>query len=285
MSTRADLEAALGGRRSAARVGLVPTMGALHEGHEALFAGARAAARSVVVSIFVNPLQFAPGEDLASYPRSLDDDLERCASSDVDVVFTPDVATVYPGGEPQVTIEPGPLARELEGASRPGHFRAVLTVVAKLFGLVRPDLAVFGTKDYQQLTLVRQCVRDLCMPVEILGVATVRAADGLALSSRNRYLTDLQREAALALSRALSRGQEDGFRGAAAVVSAARAVLDAAPDVSTDYLELRGVDLRPPPETGEARLLVAARVGPTRLIDNMAVVLGPQAQTSTREGA
>ena len=260
-------------------------MGALHDGHEALFAGARAAARSVVVSIFVNPLQFGPGEDLASYPRSLDDDLERCASNDVDVVFAPDVATVYPGGEPQVTIEPGPLARELEGASRPGHFRGVLTVLAKLFGLVRPDLAVFGTKDYQQLTLVRQCVRDLCMPVEILGVATVRAADGLALSSRNRYLTDLQREAALALSRALSRGQEDGFRGAAAVVSAARAVLDAAPDVSIDYLELRGVDLRPAPETGEARLLVAARVGPTRLIDNIAVVLGPQVQTSTREGA
>jgi pantoate--beta-alanine ligase len=249
-------------------------MGALHEGHEALFSAARTASDSVVASIFVNPLQFGPGEDLASYPRTLEADLERCAANGVDIAFTPDVETVYPGGEPQVTIDPGPLAAELEGASRPGHFRGVLTVVTKLFGLVRPDLAVFGTKDYQQLVLIRRCARDLCMPVEILDVETIRAPDGLALSSRNRYLSPSERLAAVTLSKALVAGQAAGRHGARAVLAAASAVLDGASEVVTDYLDLRSPDLTDPPASGGGRLLVAARVGSTRLIDNVGVTLG-----------
>jgi pantoate--beta-alanine ligase len=283
-STRAELEAALGARPEAGRVGLVPTMGALHEGHEALLSAARESSDSVVASIFVNPLQFGPGEDLTSYPRTLDSDLERCAANGVDIVFAPDVETVYPGGEPQVTIDPGPLAARLEGASRPGHFRGVLTVVAKLFGLVRPDLAVFGTKDYQQLALIRRLVSDLCLPVGIFGVETVRAPDGLALSSRNRYLNAGERAAALTLSRALTAGQAAGRDGAQAVLARASTVLDDAPQVVTDYLALRGTDLGDPPASGASRLLVAARVGSTRLIDNMAVTLGSTSETSTLEG-
>jgi len=249
-------------------------MGALHEGHDALVAAAGRAADSVVVSIFVNPLQFGPREDLASYPRDLDADVERCAAIGVDVVFAPEVDEVYPGGNPQVTVDPGPLADELEGANRPGHFRGVLTVVTKLFGLVEPELAIFGTKDYQQLTLVRQCVRDLCLPVEILPVETVRAPDGLALSSRNRYLGADERRAALTLSHALAAGQQAGSAGAAAVLAAAGDALAARPEIVTDYLELRGVLLDAAPARGEARLLVAARVGSTRLIDNAAVAVG-----------
>lgn len=278
-ASRAELDKALDGRRrqGGERIALVPTMGALHAGHEALLAAARAAAGVVVASIFVNPLQFAPGEDLASYPRSLPDDLRRCEASGVDVVFTPDVDEVYPDGEPLVSVDPGPLGGQLEGVSRPGHFRGVLTVVTKLFGLVRPDLAAFGTKDYQQLVLVRRCATDLCLPVEVLAVETVRAADGLALSSRNHYLAPGQRAAALALSRALRAGQGAGDDGAAAVLAAAGGVLGAASGVDLDYLALRGVDLGAPPGGGEARLLVAARVGTTRLIDNASVRLGPDA--------
>jgi len=257
-------------------------MGALHEGHEALLTAAGQASEVVVASIFVNPLQFGPGEDLAAYPRTLAADLERCAANGVEVVFAPDVGTVYPGGEPQVSVDPGPLAAELEGASRPGHFRGVLTVVVKLLGLVRPDLAAFGTKDYQQLTLVRRCVNDLCLPVRILGVETVRAVDGLALSSRNRYLSDSERRAAVALSRALASGRRIGAAGREAVLAAATAVLRATPEVHLDYLELRGLDLGAAPATGEARLLVAARVGSTRLIDNTAVVLGSEDETTKR---
>jgi pantoate--beta-alanine ligase len=272
-STRAELDAALDAKRRSGQVALVPTMGALHAGHEALLASAGAAADSVVASIFVNPLQFGPGEDLTSYPRMLDEDLERCAAHGVDVVFAPGVDIVYPDGQPQVTIDPGPLGRQLEGASRPGHFRGVLTVVAKLLGLVRPHVAVFGTKDYQQLVLVRRCVHDLCLPVVILGVETVREPDGLALSSRNRYLSAAERTAAQTLSRALAAGHAAGPEGAPAVMAAARSALVAAPDVALDYLELRNPDLGDPPPSGQARLLVAAQVGSTRLIDNMAVVL------------
>lgn len=253
---------------------LVPTLGALHAGHDALIDAAGSAADKVVVSIFVNPLQFGPDEDLAAYPRTLDDDLAHCAAHGVDVVFAPAVESVYPAGEPQVVVEPGPMASDLEGASRPAHFRGVLTVVTKLFGLVRPDLAVFGTKDYQQLALVRQCVTDLSLPVEIVDIETVRAADGLALSSRNRYLNLQERETAVALSRALTRGQLAGSLGGDAVLAAASAELESAPGLSVDYLALRGVDLGPAPMTGSARLLVAARVGSTRLIDNMAILLG-----------
>lgn len=254
-------------------VALVPTMGALHAGHEALLTQARQAAASVVTSIFVNPLQFAPNEDLATYPRRLTDDLEVCEARGVDVVWAPDVADVYPDGAAQVRPDPGPLGTILEGASRPGHFAGMLTVVAKLFGLVRPAVAFFGEKDYQQLTLIRRMVRDLELPVEISGVPTVREPDGLALSSRNTYLSVDERKHALALSRALFAGLDAAAGGALAVITTATGVLAAEPGVQVDYLELTGADLGEIPEHGPARLLVAARVGRTRLIDNIEVVL------------
>src|SRR6185369_3443659 len=188
-----------------------PTMGALHAGHAALVDEARSRVDpddAVVVSIFVNPLQFGPGEDLDRYPRTFDADLEVCREHGADVVFAPSVDEVYPGGDPQVTVDPGPLGSVLEGATRPGHYRGVLTVVAKLFGLVRPDLAVFGEKDYQQLVLVRRMSQDLCLGVEIVGAETVREPDGLALSSRNRFLGQEDRHRAAALSRALRAAQD-----------------------------------------------------------------------------
>jgi pantoate--beta-alanine ligase len=278
--TRAELAAALKWVRTAGgQVAFVPTMGALHSGHAALMEAARrnlTESDAVVVSIFVNPLQFGPGEDLDRYPRTFDADLEVCAVAGVDVVFAPTVDEVYPGGEPQVTVEPGPLGTVLEGASRPGHFRGMLTVVAKLFGLVQPDLAFFGQKDYQQLALVRRMTADLCMPVEVRGVETVREPGGLALSSRNKYLDDQGRLHAVALSHALLAGAEAGPEGAEAVLAAARAVLRHAPGLDLDYLALTSPELGDPPERGEARLLIAARVGTTRLIDNTSVLLGGQ---------
>ncbi|GAB3264281.1 pantoate--beta-alanine ligase [Alteromonas gracilis] len=258
----------------AERLGLVPTMGALHDGHASLMRAAREHADVVAVSVFVNPMQFAPGEDLDRYPRTLAADLEVCAEQGVDLVFAPAVEEVYPGGDPQVTVAPGPLGSLLEGASRPTHFAGVLTVVAKLFGLVRPDVAVFGQKDFQQLALIRRMVADLCLGIDVVGAPTIREDDGLALSSRNRYLDPEQRTQALALSRALRAGAEAGVRGSEAVLAAARAELDA-PGVDLDYLALTDPDLGPAPSTGEARLLVAARVGSTRLIDNTGLVLGP----------
>jgi pantoate--beta-alanine ligase len=180
---------------------------------------------------------------------------------------------MYPGG-PEVTVHPGPLGDELEGAARPGHFAGVLTVVAKLFNIIRPDYAVFGEKDYQQLTLIRKLVRDLNHEVRIIGVPVVRDVDGLARSSRNAYLGDDQRMAAVTLSAALAAGARVSAGGAEVVLESARAVLDKEPQVELDYLELRGNDLGPAPSRGEARLLVAARVGPTRLIDNIQVLLG-----------
>ena len=254
-------------------------MGALHDGHAALLREARhvAGARgAVVASIFVNPLQFGPGEDLDRYPRTIAADLALCATEGVDVVFAPSVEEVYPGGPAaaQVTLDPGPLGGVLEGRSRPTHFRGVLTVVAKLLGLVRPDVAVLGEKDYQQLVLIRRMVADLCLPVEVVGALTVREPDGLALSSRNRFLTPEQRRAAVALSAALRAGAAAGAAGPEAVRRTAAEVLEAAAGVEPDYLELAAPDLGPPPARGEARLLVAARVGGTRLIDNVAVTLG-----------
>jgi pantoate--beta-alanine ligase len=276
-TTRAELAAALAGARSRdGRVALVPTMGALHAGHTSLFDHAGKAVSPddlVVASIFVNPMQFGPGEDLERYPRTLDEDLALCADHDVDVVFVPSVEEVYPGGEPEVTLDPGPRAGVLEGAARPSHFRGVLTVVAKLFGLVRPDLAVFGEKDYQQLVLIRRMAQDLCLGIDVQGAPTVREPDGLALSSRNRYLSAADRHRALALSAALVAGRDAGPEGRSAVVSAAGAVLAEA-GVAPDYLALTDPDLGDPPGAGEARLLVAARVGSTRLIDNSAVLLG-----------
>jgi pantoate--beta-alanine ligase len=277
-TTREELAAALKDVRAVGgRVGLVPTMGALHDGHVSLMAEARthlAPGDALVVSVFVNPLQFGPGEDLDRYPRTFDADLERCAGAGVDVVFAPSVDEVYPGGEPQVTVEPGPLGTVLEGATRPGHFRGVLTVVAKLFGLVQPDLAVFGQKDYQQLVLIRRMVADLCLPVEVVGAPTVREDDGLALSSRNRYLSAQERGLALVLSRALRAAVDAGPRGAAAALAAAHDVLEGAEGVDLDYLALTDPDLGDAPASGEARVLVAARVGTTRLIDNLPVHLG-----------
>ncbi len=261
----------------AGRTALVPTMGALHAGHAALMAHARAVVgpdAPLVVSVFVNPMQFAPGEDLDRYPRTLDDDLALCADHGVDLVLAPAVEEVYPGGEPEVTVAPGPLGAELEGASRPTHFRGVLTVVAKLFGLARPDVAVLGEKDYQQLALVRRMAADLCLGVEVLGAPTVREPDGLALSSRNRFLSTEQRQHAVALSRALRAGAAAGPDGADAALGAAHAVLDGSPGVDVDYLALRDPDLGPAPAAGPARLLVAARLGATRLIDNAGLELG-----------
>jgi pantoate--beta-alanine ligase len=278
-TTRQELAAALGSvHRREGKVGLVPTMGALHDGHVALMSCARSGLGdedALVVSIFVNPLQFGPTEDLDRYPRSFEEDLRRCALAGVDVVFAPSVDEVYPGGDPEVTVEPGPLGTVLEGATRPGHFRGVLTVVAKLFGLVGPDLAVFGQKDYQQLVLVRRMVADLCLPLEVVGAATVREPDGLALSSRNRYLSAQERADALALARALRAADAVAADGPAAALTAARAVLDEAPGIDLDYLALTAPDLGPVPESGAARVLVAARVGSTRLIDNLPVHLGP----------
>jgi pantoate--beta-alanine ligase len=261
-------------------VGLVPTMGALHAGHRSLIRRAvgdgAAAGGQAVVSIFVNPLQFGAGEDLDRYPRTLDADLAMCREEGVAAVFAPDRATMYPGGAPATGIDPGPLGAILEGRSRPGHFAGVLTVVAKLFHLVRPDAAYFGEKDYQQLTLIRAMVRDLDFGIDVVGGPTVREPDGLALSSRNAYLSTVDRRRALALSRALFAGGRAGGHGPRAVLDRAAAALAAGPDapVETDYLELCAPDLGPVPRRGAARLLVAARVGTTRLIDNVPVTLG-----------
>ena len=269
--TAADLRRLLAPRP--APVALVPTMGALHEGHRTLVRAARQRAATVVVSVFVNPTQFGPGEDFDRYPRTWDDDLAALTEEGADVVFHPGVDEVYPPGAAGVTVHPGPLGDVLEGAVRPGHFAGVLTVVAKLFGLVRPAVAFFGEKDYQQLTLIRAMARELALAVEVAGVPTVREGDGLALSSRNRYLSADQRGAAVALPRALRAGAGAGSRGPAAVLEAAAAVLAAEPALLVDYLELTDVDLGPAPATGAARLLVAARAGTTRLIDNAPVDL------------
>ena len=255
-------------------VALVPTMGALHEGHRSLLRRAREVADETVVSIFVNPLQFAAGEDLDRYPRPLEADLAMCAEEGVALAFVPSRAQMYPR-EPVVRVVAGSMGQQLEGASRAGHFDGVLTVVAKLFGLVRPDVAVFGRKDAQQLALVRAMVTDLDLPVRIEGAPLIRDADGLALSSRNAYLTASERASALALPRALLAGAAAAGSGQApsGIVAAARAVLERESGVDTDYVAL--VD----PDTFEALddrahaarqavLAVAARVGSTRLIDN-----------------
>ncbi len=261
-------------RAAGRRVLLVPTMGALHEGHRELIRHARMAPGStvIVVSIFVNPLQFGPTEDLARYPRPLEADLEACREEGVELVFTPGVEDMYPEGA-DTTIVPGRLADQLEGTVRPGHFAGVLTVVAKLFHIVAPDVAFFGEKDYQQLILVKKMARDLDFPVQVVGVPTVREPDGLALSSRNVYLSEPDRERAATLQRALVAGASVSVRGPEAVVAAARAALAEEPTIDVEYLELRDPDLGPVPAEGPARLLVAARLGTTRLIDNVPVRL------------
>mgnify|MGYP000938060014 CR=1 FL=1 len=270
-------------RHTGRRVMLVPTMGALHDGHLALVRVAkRVPGAVVVVSIFVNPLQFGAGEDLDAYPRALDADLDMLRDEGVEIAFTPSVSAMYPEG-PRTSVQPGPLGAELEGAARPTHFAGMLTVVLKLLQIVRPDRAFFGEKDYQQLVLIRQMVEDLNVDVRIVGVPTVRESDGLAMSSRNRYLSPEEREQAGALSSALLAGRYAAGGGPAAVLDAARAVLDEVPAISTDYLELRGPWLEPAPAAGPARLLVAARLGRTRLLDNIGIdlpdgVTGPHRQ-------
>jgi pantoate--beta-alanine ligase len=268
--TRAELADA----RGTSSVSFVPTMGALHDGHVQLLKHARPLGETLVASIFVNPTQFAPGEDFDDYPRTFDADLERCDEAGVDVVFAPSAETMYPSGlVDTVTVDPGPLGTILEGAARSTHFRGVLTVVAKLFGLVRPDVAVFGEKDYQQLTLVRQMARELALGVEVVGCPTVREADGLAMSSRNRYLGADERQTAATISAALRAGVAAAPGGPDAVLAAAHDVLDPA-DVDLDYLVLTDPDLGPAVPGADARLLVAARVGRPRLLDNIALTLG-----------
>jgi pantoate--beta-alanine ligase len=275
--TRLGLAAARRGLGSP--VVLVPTMGALHDGHRALLRKGRELSGpdgSLLVSIFVNPLQFGAGEDFERYPRTLEDDVAVCAEEGVHLVFAPDRAQMYPAGQ-LVTVDPGPVGQVLEGASRPGFFTGVLTVVLKLLEMAGPDVAVFGDKDAQQLALVRRMTEDFVLGVQIAGVPIVRDRDGLAISSRNRYLSAEQRRTALALPAALRAGREAAAGGPAAAAKAARQVLDAAPALRPDYLVLVHPDTFEPVGegfAGRALLLVAATVGSTRLIDNMPLELG-----------
>lgn len=245
----------------------VPTMGALHDGHRELMRVARehvGPEGEVVVSVFVNPLQFGANEDFDQYPRTLDADTAACEAAGVDILYAPTVAAIY-GSSPSITVDPGPLGNELEGATRPGHFAGVLTVVGILLHQVAPDFAVFGEKDYQQLELVRRMCRDLSFPVTIVGVPTVRESDGLARSSRNVYLSADERQRAAAIPRALNAGS--CATSVEEIQIAAIKELDAA-GLDIDYVEVRSNDLGCDVPNGEARLLLAVQAGSTRLIDN-----------------
>jgi pantoate--beta-alanine ligase len=272
--TRGELARALTDLRSGGSLALVPTMGFLHDGHLALVDRAGEVGDATVVSIFVNPLQFGPGEDLERYPRDEPRDLALLEARGVALAFVPDVAEMYPGGEPRVTVDPGPLAERLCGAFRPGHFRGVLTVVAKLFGLVRPDRAVFGAKDFQQAVLVRRMASDLDLGVEVLTVPIVREPDGLAMSSRNANLSAAERAAAPALVRGLRTAAEAFDRGesrADALLSRLRARVEEQGGVALQYAEIVDpdtLDALDPVEPG-AVIAVAGHAGSTRLIDNL----------------
>ncbi len=261
--------------RSAGRtVGFVPTMGAFHDGHVSLMRRARDERDHVVVSIFVNPLQFGPDEDLSRYPRDEDRDLSIAGQLGVDVVFAPNVEEMYPTGQPEVTVDPGPLGERLEGAARPGHFRGVATVVTKLFDVVGPSTSYFGEKDAQQLAVIRRMVRDLSLPIEVEGCPTVREPDGLATSSRNAYLSPKEREAAGCLFLALSEAAQmarSGERDAATLVAAMAREIGATPEARIDYASVVDDETFEEVSTiaGPARALVAARFGETRLIDNL----------------
>ena len=260
-------------RSNGRRVGLVPTMGALHDGHRALIERAASQCDVVVVSIFVNPTQFGSASDLANYPRRLDADLDVAAAAGAALCFSPSEREMYPEGKPSVTVDPGPLARGLEGASRPSHFGGVATVVTKLFAIVAPDVAYFGEKDYQQLVIIRRLVQDLSFPIDVVGCETVREPDGLALSSRNEHLSRQERVAATALYRALRAGREsigcDGEIDAAERVMAAEVAHE--PLVHLDYAACVDAATLEHPRTahGELRLLIGARCGSVRLIDNI----------------
>lgn len=272
-------QAVAAARRETKRVALVPTMGALHEGHLSLVRAARARADYVAVSVFVNPTQFGPGEDFEAYPRDVEGDLDLLRAEGVDLVFTPSTGEMY-APDAQVTVDPGPLGTVWEGAVRPGHFRGVCTVVTKLLCIVSPDLAFFGEKDYQQLQVVRLLARDLDLPVRVVGCPIVRECDGLAMSSRNAYLSPEERAAATVLYRALRTAETlalDGERQAGVLAEAMRACVASEPLASLDYAaivdaetlaELDALGSRP------ARAIVAARIGATRLIDNLAVPVG-----------
>ncbi len=272
--TPAELRPLVDEARSAGRrIGLVPTMGSLHEGHLSLIDRARAASDLVVLSVFVNPLQFGAGEDLESYPRDLDRDADAARDRGVNVLFAPGDAEMYPTGGPAVVVDAPRLSSRLCGEFRPGHFRGVLTIVAKLFHIVRPDVAVFGRKDFQQLVLVRRMVSDLDMPVTILAGSTVREADGLALSSRNAYLGPADRAAAPRLFQALRGAQtafDEGQLDAAALADGARRYMEAGGRIRPQYVEIVQPDsLQPVTRVSPGDVMaVAALVGSTRLIDN-----------------
>lgn len=259
-------------RRDGRRIAVVPTMGALHEGHLQLLRTARARADIVVLTIFVNPTQFGPTEDLARYPRDEAGDLAKARTCGIDLAFCPEASAMYPAGA-QTFVEVRELSQPLCGASRPGHFAGVATIVTKLFHATNPHLAVFGEKDYQQLAIIRRMVRDLDFGVEIVGVPIVREPDGLALSSRNAYLSADQRKAALSLSKGLAAAEATvaaGETSAARIVAAARALIEAEPQARIDYIELRDADELTPVTTlsRPAVLAMAVFVGTTRLIDN-----------------
>ena len=263
-------------RAAGERVGFAPTMGALHEGHLSLVRLAREHADRVVVSLFVNPTQFGPNEDFDAYPRSETRDAELLGGVGCDLLFAPGVAEMYPP-DFSTTVTVSGVSEPLDGAARPGHFEGVATVVSKLLNQCGPDVAVFGEKDYQQLQVIRRLVRDLDLPVEIVGAPTARANDGLALSSRNAYLTPAEREVAPVLARALQAARERLRAGAPVAEAEAEAVaaLAAAGFGPIDYVEVRAAEdlarLGPGPITAPARILAAARLGKTRLIDNIAV--------------
>jgi pantoate--beta-alanine ligase len=254
------------------RLGCVPTMGALHEGHLELMREARRRTGVVAASVFVNPTQFAPAEDLAKYPRDREGDLKKMESAGVDIAFFPTAEAMYPkGAQTWVTVEE--ITQELEGASRPTHFRGVTTVVLKLFHLLKPHLAVFGQKDYQQLKVIERMVKDLDLDLEIVPHPTVREPDGLAMSSRNRYLNPEERKQATALIRAIQRAQEmvkQGERDPKRLVEEAKKIIAAEPLAKADYVEVRDPETLKPISRIErsARMLLAVRVGKTRLIDN-----------------
>jgi pantoate--beta-alanine ligase len=263
-------------RGAGRRVGLVPTMGYLHEGHLALVDAARRRNAAAIMSIFVNPLQFGPTEDLARYPRDLPRDRQLAEARGVDLLFVPSEATMYPRGA-EIRVVPGPSAERWEGAARPGHFAGVLTVVAKLFHLVQPDFACFGRKDIQQATLVRQMVRDLDWPLQLVIVPTIREADGLALSSRNSYLTSDERREATALSTALRVAHQawrEGETRASELESRMRRSLEMSPGVRLEYIAVAEPTALAPVDQVDANTVVAlaARLGRTRLIDN--IILG-----------
>lgn len=272
--TRDELRRTLAELRRDGSVALVPTMGYLHEGHLRLVDRAREVADHAVVSLFVNPLQFGPGEDLDRYPRDEAGDIDRLRARGAALLFAPTVDEMYPAGDPRVTVDPGAMAERLCGAFRPGHFRGVLTVVAKLFGIVRPDRAVFGAKDFQQVVLVRRMTRDLELGVEIETVETVREADGLAMSSRNAYLSESERRAAIGLVeglRAAASAFGEGERDAAALLARLRSRVAEHDGLELQYAEVVHADTLEPvdPVSPGAVAMVAGFAGRTRLIDNL----------------